>query len=1117
MNKLKFLMATIMGCFCAIFILIGCIRKDGANNTDGSQISSQTGPVQIETVSVDSFGNEAISMFPRLTGTKSDEKNTDCIRMTNLSVNVEVHGKIAVTTFDMIFENSCERVMEGELEFPLGDGQTVSRYALDVNGKMREGVVVDKSKARRTFERIVRNGVDPGLVEKTKGNNFKTRIYPLRKGSPRHVIIGYEQEIKSSDGVELYNLPLFSEHQLDKFSLDVTFVNPSSTPKIQTSLLNLSSSSYSEGTRISFSAENVKLNDFVRVQVPVSNKQDLVTEDEGTNTFFYLSPNIQGKKDKVKPKSIAVVFDVSSSAKNRNIEKEYALLKDYLSYLGKVNVRLVTFSDRVYLDKIIPNATYNDIKQNMSTQPFDGGTQFGALNFAKYDVDEILLFSDGISNFGVKNPTQSNVPLYAINSSMRSDYSFLSRLTTKGGSYINLNEMSQKEALNHLTHQYIRLISVSYDHSEMEDVYPKTGVEVDENLSIVGCMSAKSAVLKLNLGYGDKVEKTQEYTISSLSDNLGTNVKRIWAQKKVSELEQNSKENKDEIKELCMKYGLVSDYTSLIVLETVWDYIQYEIEPPAELREEYERIKKGGKPRIDRPDAPMPIVEEEFSTETFEEIELSQADTRSAYRVQRSMTLSVEDNQTVESEAYYDMAVVSDDAVNDEEENDEEEIYTRVEKKAEFQGGLNALMEYLRSNLCYPEQAANLGLQGRVIVSFVVNTDSTISNVQIERGVDSLLDDEAIRVVSSMPKWIPAEQNGRKVRSYFRLPVLFKLSDAMTICNDSILVHRNDSTSVRRNNSTKMERRKRQTPQIVRNNLPSESFRKARTTIPSYLSELKRVPKSAMYDKYLKLRELDADNILFYIDVADYFYSEGLNSLAVRIISNLAELKMEEPEILRTLGGKLMEYGENSLALETYKDVEKVRNEEPQTYRDLAFAYRACGDYVKAYEMFEKVMEGNWDRFLGIKYIVQHEMDELVALHPTELKNKKVKDERFGYDLRVVISWNTDNCDIDLWVTDPNKESCGYKHKKTYIGGSISEDFTRGYGPEEFLLKKAIKGTYSVNIHYYGTTSQKQLQPVIVKVSAFRNYGRKNQTCEEKMIVLDNVRGMVKLDEFEIK
>ncbi|MBR5973289.1 MAG: TonB family protein [Paludibacteraceae bacterium] len=1109
MNKLKFLMATIMGCFCAIFILIGCIRKDGANNTDGSQISSQTGPVQIETVSVDSFGNEAISMFPRLTGTKSEEKNTDCIRMTNLFVNVEVHGKIAVTTFDMIFENSCERVMEGELEFPLGDGQTVSRYALDVNGKMREGVVVDKSKARRTFERIVRNGVDPGLVEKTKGNNFKTRIYPLRKGSPRHVIIGYEQEIKSSDGVELYNLPLFSEHQLDKFSLDVTFVNPSSTPKIQTSLLNLSSSSYSEGTRISFSAENVKLNDFVRVQVPVSNKQDLVTEDEGTNTFFYLSPNIQGKKDKVKPKSIAVVFDVSSSAKNRNIEKEYALLKDYLSYLGKVNVRLVTFSDRVYLDKIIPNATYNDIKQNMSTQPFDGGTQFGALNFAKYDVDEILLFSDGVSNFGVKNPTQSNVPLYAINSSMRSDYSFLSRLTTKGGSYINLNEMSQKEALNHLTHQYIRLISVSYDHSEMEDVYPKTGVEVDENLSIVGCMSAKSAVLKLNLGYGDKVEKTQEYTISSLSDNLGTNVKRIWAQKKVSELEQNSKENKDEIKELCMKYGLVSDYTSLIVLETVWDYIQYEIEPPAELREEYERIKKGGKPRIDRPDAPMPIVEEEFSTETFEEIELSQADTRSAYRVEQPLMLSAVEDQAVESEAY---SVETDDA-----ENDEDEIYTMVEKKAEFQGGMNALKEYLRCNLCYPEQAANLGLQGRVIVSFVVNTDSTISNVQIERGVDPLLDDEAIRVVSSMPKWIPGEQNGRKVRSYFRLPVLFKLSDAMTICNDSILVHRNDSTSVRRNNSTKMERRKRQTPQIVRNNLPSESFRKARTTIPSYLSELKRVPKSAMYDKYLKLRELDADNILFYIDVADYFYSEGLNSLAVRIISNLAELKMEEPEILRTLGGKLMEYGENSLALETYKDVEKVRNEEPQTYRDLAFAYRACGDYVKAYEMFEKVMEGNWDRFLGIKYIVQHEMDELVALHPTEFKNKKVKDERFGYDLRVVISWNTDNCDIDLWVTDPNKESCGYKHKKTYIGGSISEDFTRGYGPEEFLLKKAIKGTYSVNIHYYGTTSQKQLQPVIVKVSVFRNYGRKNQTCEEKMIVLDNVRGMVKLDEFEIK
>lgn len=1108
MSKLKFLMATITGCFC-VTLLVGCMRTNDAssrnNITDDSHFSSHTtvvkDSIQIETVPVDSFENDRISMFPRLSAKKSDVKEADCIRMTSLSVNVEVRGKIAVTTFDMILENSCERVMEGELEFPLGDGQTVSRYALDVNGKMREGVVVDKSKARRTFESIVRKSVDPGLVEKTKGNNFKTRIYPLQKGSPRHVIIGYEQEIKSCDGVELYNLPLFSEYQLDRFSLNVDFVQSTSSPKIQTSLLNFSSSSYSEGTRISFSAENVKLNDFVRVQVPVSNKQDLVTEDEGTNTFFYLSPNIKEKKDKVKPKSIAVVFDVSSSAKNRNTEKEYALLSDYLSYLGKVNVRLVTFSDRVYLDKIIPSATYNDIKQNMSTQPFDGGTQFGALNFAKYDVDEILLFSDGVSNFGLKNPTQPEVPLYAINSSIRSDYSFLSHLTTKGGSYINLNEMSQKEALNHLIHQYIRLISVSYNQSEMKDVYPKTGVEVNENLSIVGCMSAKTAVLKLNLGYGDKVEKTLEYTISSLSDNLGANVKRIWAQKKVSELEQNSKENKDEIKELCMKYGLVSDYTSLIVLETVWDYIQYEIEPPVELREEYDRIRKGKKSRVEPADNSMHIVEEERWTAMSVDAELSQVDARSDYRVEQPLMLSAVEDQAVESEAY---SVETDDA-----ENDEDEIYTMVEKKAEFQGGINALKEYLRRNLHYPELARNSGLQGRVIVSFVVNTDSTISNVQIVRGVDSLLDNEAIRVVSSMPKWIPGENNGRKVRSLFRLPIFFRLSDAETYSNDTTSVHRNDATNE--------VRTVHQTPQRVRNNLPSGNFREARTSIPSYLSELKRVPKSAMYDKYLKLKESNADDILFYIDVADYFYSEGLNSLAVRIISNLAEMKMEESEILRTLGGKLMEYGENRLALETYKDVEKVRNEEPQTYRDLAFAYRACGNYVKAYEMFEKVVSGKWDRFNGINYIVQHEMNELVALHSEALKGKHVEDKYFGYDLRVVISWNTDNCDIDLWVTDPNKESCGYNHKKTYIGGSISEDFTRGYGPEEFLLKKAIKGTYSVNIHYYGTTSQKQLQPVIVKVSVFRNYGRKNQTCEEKMIVLDNVKGMVKLDEFEIK
>ena len=85
-------------------------------------------------------------------------------------------------------------------------------------------------------------------------------------------------------------------------------------------------------------------------------------------------------------------------------------------------------------------------------------------------------------------------------------------------------------------------------------------------------------------------------------------------------------------------------------------------------------------------------------------------------------------------------------------------------------------MEYLMKNIKYPAACQEAGISGRVIVSFVVNKDGTIQNVEVIRGVHEKLDAEAVRVVKSMPAWSPGEQQGRKVRSKFQLPVFFRLA-----------------------------------------------------------------------------------------------------------------------------------------------------------------------------------------------------------------------------------------------------------------------------------------------------------------------------------------------------
>ena len=106
---------------------------------------------------------------------------------------------------------------------------------------------------------------------------------------------------------------------------------------------------------------------------------------------------------------------------------------------------------------------------------------------------------------------------------------------------------------------------------------------------------------------------------------------------------------------------------------------------------------------------------------------------------------------------------------------EETKVFTVVEQMPMFPGGDAALMSYLANNIHYPTVAAENGVQGRVVVGFVVERDGSITDVRILRGVDPSLDREAMRVVKSMPRWNPGKQNGSAVRVKYQVPVSFRL------------------------------------------------------------------------------------------------------------------------------------------------------------------------------------------------------------------------------------------------------------------------------------------------------------------------------------------------------
>jgi len=116
-------------------------------------------------------------------------------------------------------------------------------------------------------------------------------------------------------------------------------------------------------------------------------------------------------------------------------------------------------------------------------------------------------------------------------------------------------------------------------------------------------------------------------------------------------------------------------------------------------------------------------------------------------------------------------------------------IYDVVEQMPQFPGGAAALMEYLSKNVRYPEEAHKNGIQGRVIATFVVEKDGSITEARVVRSVDKLLDAEALRVLSTMPNWIPGRQNGEPVRVKYTVPITFKLQgDAKTAKENAIIL-----------------------------------------------------------------------------------------------------------------------------------------------------------------------------------------------------------------------------------------------------------------------------------------------------------------------------------------
>ena len=953
------------------------------------------------------------------------EDNVHPMQLQDLSVDILVVGQTAVTTMEMTFYNPNNRVMEGEFEFPLAEGQQVSRFALDIDGKLREGVVVDKSLGRKAFEDIVRRGVDPGLLEKTEGNNFRARVYPMPRKGSRRILIAFEQELSQKNGQDFYFLPIANAAKLKKFKIRTEVVSRFVKADIQNSLqLDFTQSRNSYLSEVE--KTNFTLNKNIALLFPKINKPQLLTASQGDKSYLYgnIALEKQELRAKEAPKTLGILWDVSSSSEKRDFAKEYMLLDSYFKEVKNIKVVLTTF--HIYASKPISfeikEGNWQALKDHLDKLTYDGATNGNAMTFPA-GADEYFLFSNGIFNFG-KEAFQINnlvkrlhAPVCVITSELVANMDKLQYLAgATGGSFINLSSQELLDAVKALRYQSFQLLGYKVKSGNVTDLYPQKGALVGENFTFSGELNSDEATLVVSLGYSGKVVVEKEVTFSknnSASAGEFALLRRIWAEKKITQLQREGAQAK-EIDAVGRQYGIVTEGNSLIVLETVADYVRYQITPPEELqREYYQRLNKE----------------------------------------------------------------------KQDKEKAKKEHLDHIVKLSEEQSKWWNTSFPITGTKPKKETTVTAELQGRV------------AGISVQR------DAVGIRAVASAN----SEQLSEVSASAYSRSSRKERRQNKKAAKETAQVLNDEEESEAEDRSGELAN----TSKIALNDYNPDT---------PYLKVMEYADPAKAVETYYKLKKEYGQTPSFYVDVADYFFKKGDAEQAVLVVSNLAELSLEDAQLLRVLAYKLSAYKAYPEAVSISRKVVAIREEEPQSYRDLGLALAQAGEYQQAVETLYKVVERPWDsRFRDIQLIVMNEINDLVntqkGIRTSFIDKRLLKKE--PVDIRVVLTWDTDNSDMDLWVTDPEDEKCYYGHRQTYLGGIISQDVTGGYGPEEFMLKKAPKGTYKIAVNYYGNRSQKQLFPVSLRITFFTHYGTPQEKKQETTVRLSNQREVIEVGSFE--
>lgn len=1106
----------------------------------------------------------AVAQRSTMPGVVVNENGTSTtLRIVKLDVSVRITGTLAVTTMDMTVHNPFPRILEGEFEFPITEGQTISRFALDINGHVRDGVVVPKEKARATFETIIKRKIDPALMEWTRGNTFRSRIYPLPANGTRRIVIAYEQQLRASSDGYLYSLPFSFTDTVQAFSFVMDVAAFGTRPVLSGSdWKNVDFTPNGRTYHAETHLKNAVIDRLFQCLIPVTSGKTFtaVNDFDGQKYFatFLGIPSQRARRSA--PSRITLAWDASLSGMKRDIDKELNVLDNLFRLYPNIDVTLAPFAiNALPVQKFrITSGNWSALRTALRAMIYDGGTQFAIAPLARGGTDLYLLFSDGITTFGVAAAPPSDAEVITVASSTTANHALLSDVARRsGGSYLNLAEGTIDDAVDLLAYRPVRLASVRVEQGDVDGLYPMGGQVTNDMITVGGIMRSDEAVIELQFESGPGATRLERIRISGREDfDSGTTIARLWAHNELDRYGADPVRNEAAITSIGQRFGIVTPGTSLIVLELLEDYVRFNIEPPASeptLLAQWTERRKGivddsvrrrslhkeemlalwnqRKQWYDRvfepyvpPVANIPSQVSDSASFTMKSPvpikngkgangvlrgRITDSDNKPIPGATIRILGTTQGARTRTNGTYYIPNVPAGSyTIRIERPVNGSAVSTSITVVSGHEQALDArfqrrIIDFYESNGGVSAKGNGFNVRGGRMAKVL---DGNGFNIRGSRAADAVVRTQAVETTDLASEGLAVGSGNAAARPTVRVEdaeeyakandmymemtpaVVSPASPGTAEVSDALLPAR---TPRNRENVDDRRGKNDVTTSGSITLIDSDSA-------TSYLSAMKNAKPADAYRIYLTLRPQYENSPQFYLDAADILRSKGRMDEALRVLSNIAELKAEDHEQLRVLASRLLQLGHADLAVLMYEDVLRIRGEEPQSYRDLGLALAAAKRYSEAIRYLYAVVERPWDsRFPEVEMIALNELNHLVAKNGLSV-DTTVVDPRFignmPVDVRIVLAWDADNTDVDMWVTDPSGEKCFYGHRETSIGGRISRDLTGGYGPEEFLLKNAAKGTYKVQANYFGNSRQRASGPATIQLELYTHYGKSNET-----------------------